>query len=242
MNFRIPQTAQQHTGRPRIHCRKTRRQSSRPLSRLSREPAALTALRNRTRLRRSLYLRIRYRSDRKPIRFSAIGHSHGHSDDRTDSSRLYSATPDGNGSEVISWFAAYGQHTRRKDIPPRHLRLPCRAREGSSIHISAQCDNRYTRAVTDEIYAEVRRMRDNPPRPQELERLKFHAASSLAEVLNLTGPSIMNYHSTAPIRRHYAGWLFRSPATRAIASPTPDIIAEMTGRAILSREKRCGDA
>lgn len=109
------------------------------------------------------------------------------------------------------------------------------SREGSSIHISAQCDNRYTRAVTDEIYAEVRRMRDNPPQGQELERLKFHAASSLAEVLD-SPLSIMNYHSTALIVDMPDGYF--EAQQRAIASLTPDIIAEMTGRYLMGETMR----
>lgn len=58
------------------------------------------------------------------------------------------------------------------------------SREGGYITISAQCDNRYTYALIDEVKAELRRMADCPLSQDELERLRFNVASDLASTLD----------------------------------------------------------
>lgn len=58
------------------------------------------------------------------------------------------------------------------------------SREGGYIMISAQCDNRYTDALVDEVKAELRRMVDCPLSADELDRLRFNVASDLASTLD----------------------------------------------------------
>lgn len=56
--------------------------------------------------------------------------------------------------------------------------------DGSYVTISAQCDNRYTEALIDEVRNELRGMATRPPEPDELSRLRFNAASDLASTLD----------------------------------------------------------
>jgi len=107
--------------------------------------------------------------------------------------------------------------------------------EGSNIHISAQCDNRYARAVRDEINSELRRLRDNPPCGEELERLKFHATSSLVETLD-SPLSIMNYHRTALMVDMPEGYF--EAQQKAISALNPDTIAEMAKRYLPAEQMR----
>lgn len=67
------------------------------------------------------------------------------------------------------------------------------AREGGYISISAQCDNRYTRALIDEVRSELRRMADEPLSQEELRKLKFNVASDLASTLD-SPMTVMDYY------------------------------------------------
>lgn len=100
-------------------------------------------------------------------------------------------------------------------------------REGSYVTVSAQCDCDNTALVIDEIKAEMRRLADNPPQGEELSRLKLHAATSLAEILD-TPASIMGYYAN----RLYVGTpddYFESQQA-AINALSGEIIAEMASR------------
>jgi len=100
-------------------------------------------------------------------------------------------------------------------------------REGSYVTIAAQCDCDNTALVIDEIKAEMRRLADNPPQGEELSRLKLHAATSLAEILD-TPASIMGYYAN----RLYVGTpddYFESQQA-AINALSGEIIAEMASR------------
>ena len=67
------------------------------------------------------------------------------------------------------------------------------SREGSYISISAQCDNRYTSALIDEVRAELRRMANEPLSNEELRKLKFNVASDLASTLD-SPMTVMDYY------------------------------------------------
>ena len=69
------------------------------------------------------------------------------------------------------------------------------SQEGAYLKISAQCDKSFTAAVLDETRNELRRLVTDPPRGEELQRLKLHAQSALAEMLD-TPQSIATYYIT----------------------------------------------
>lgn len=69
----------------------------------------------------------------------------------------------------------------------------CGSLEGSYVGIMARCDKSYAYTVTDEIKKELLLLASEPPRGEELERLKTHLASELAD--NLDSPSkVMQYY------------------------------------------------
>ena len=65
--------------------------------------------------------------------------------------------------------------------------------EGSYISIAAQCDNRYTEALIDEVRSELRRMAEEPLTDEELTKLKFNVASDLASTLD-SPMTVMDYY------------------------------------------------
>lgn len=69
------------------------------------------------------------------------------------------------------------------------------SQEGAYLKISAQCDKSFTDAVLEETRNELRRLVTEPPRGEELQRLKLHAQSALAEMLD-TPQSIATYYIT----------------------------------------------
>lgn len=103
-------------------------------------------------------------------------------------------------------------------------------REGAYMAIAAQCDGRYTDMVLEETAAEMRRMVSEPPGGEELMRLKLHAATSLAEILD----------TPAAIAGYYANRIFvGTPADyfeqqqQAIDALTSDKIAEMAAKYLI---------
>ncbi len=99
--------------------------------------------------------------------------------------------------------------------------------EGSMLNIAAQCDGRSTDTVISEIGAEMRRMVTDPPTGEELRRLKLHASTDLAEILD-TPTSIMGYYAN----RLYVGTPddYFERQQKAIETLSPDIISEMAAR------------
>lgn len=69
------------------------------------------------------------------------------------------------------------------------------SQEGAYLKISAQCDKSFTAAVLEETRNELRRLVTEPPHGEELQRLKLHAQSALAEMLD-TPQSIATYYIT----------------------------------------------
>jgi len=100
-------------------------------------------------------------------------------------------------------------------------------REGSYVVVSAQCDCDSTSLVIDEIGAEMQRLVVEPPTGEELRRLKLHAATNLAEILDTPG-SIMGYYAN----RLYVGTPvdYFEKQQEAINSLSSDLIAEMADK------------
>lgn len=71
--------------------------------------------------------------------------------------------------------------------------------EGSYITISAQCDNRYTHALIDEVRAELNHMADTPLTETELSKLKFNLASDLASTLDTPFNMLEQYELTRTV-------------------------------------------
>lgn len=57
-------------------------------------------------------------------------------------------------------------------------------REGGYVQISAQCDNKYTDALIEEVRNELRGMAERPLSDDEFGRLYFHVSSDLASTLD----------------------------------------------------------
>ncbi len=109
------------------------------------------------------------------------------------------------------------------------------SQEGSYIKIAARCDKSYTATVIDEIKAELERMASNPPEGEELERVRLHAASSLAETLD-SPLAIIGYHANRLTIGTPADYF--NAQQRAIAELTPELIARMSAQYLRPDELR----
>ncbi len=69
----------------------------------------------------------------------------------------------------------------------------CGSLEGSYVGIMARCDKSYAYKVTDEIKKELLLLASQPPQGEELERLKTHLASELADNLD-SASKVMQYY------------------------------------------------
>ncbi|MDE6368920.1 MAG: insulinase family protein, partial [Muribaculaceae bacterium] len=101
------------------------------------------------------------------------------------------------------------------------------ARDGSFITISAQCDNRYTSALIEEVKNELLRMVSEPLSSDELSRLKFNLASDLASTLD-SPMTMMDYYElrrTVGIPNDYF-----EARQKTLASISPEIVCEMSAR------------
>ena len=99
--------------------------------------------------------------------------------------------------------------------------------EGSHAYISAKCDSNFTDKVISEIKAELVRLASDPPRGEELERLRMHAYVSLLEILD-TPKSIMDYYRTMLIAGTPADYLERQ--LKGITGLSSDVISEMASK------------
>lgn len=93
--------------------------------------------------------------------------------------------------------------------------------------ISALCDKSFTDRVVSEISDELRRLVSNPPAGEELERLKRHAMTELAEILD-NPTNVMNYYITRLLVGIPANY-FESQQRELIAL-TPEVISTMASR------------
>lgn len=99
------------------------------------------------------------------------------------------------------------------------------SREGSYVSISAQCDNRYTSALIDEVRAELRRMADEPLSADEIHKLKFNVASDLASTLD-SPMSIMDYYELQRTVGTPADYFYARQET--VKHITPEIICDLS--------------
>ncbi len=107
--------------------------------------------------------------------------------------------------------------------------------DGGYISINSQQDPAYTRAVIDETYAEINRLRDTLLPADELERLRNHALSEAATVLD-TPLSISEYRMcefTEGMPHDYYHTL-----QQQIHSITPEVIRDMARRYLHPSEAR----
>lgn len=102
-------------------------------------------------------------------------------------------------------------------------------REGSMLEIQAQCDARYVDRVIDETRLEIKRLADDPPHGDELERLRLHAWSQLAAATD-SAFGVLDYYITR-LKVGTPSDYFKKQLD-AIGALSPDKIAEVTSRYI----------
>ena len=96
--------------------------------------------------------------------------------------------------------------------------------EGAYIEIDAQCDAKYVDKVIEETIKEIRNLRHNPPRGNELERLRLHAWSSLATAADSAFGTLEHY--ITHLRVGTPEGYFENQL-QAIASLSPETIARV---------------
>lgn len=96
--------------------------------------------------------------------------------------------------------------------------------DSAAVNIQAQCRSENIGEVAEEIRKELKLLRENPPHGAELERLKLFAMTSLVETLD-SPMSISGYRQLELVTGTPADYF--EAQQRAIASLTPDTIAEM---------------
>lgn len=100
-------------------------------------------------------------------------------------------------------------------------------REGAYMEIGAQCDRSYVEQVIEETAKEIMQLRVNPPRGDELRRLKLYAWTNLAAAADSAFGTLDHYITRLMVgtpRDYFAEQL------RCIEALTPERIAEMAGR------------
>ncbi len=96
--------------------------------------------------------------------------------------------------------------------------------EGASMRVSAQCDKANVEQVIDETRAEIISLATDPPRGDELHRLKLNAWTALAATVD-SPLSMMNYYVTALDVGTGVDYFGRQ--LRVIETLTPDDIARV---------------
>ena len=93
--------------------------------------------------------------------------------------------------------------------------------------VSALCDKSYTEQVVAEISEELRRLAANPPEGEELSRLKLHAMTDLAEMLD-NPANVMSYYITQLLVGTPADYF--AAQQQALRALSPEIISDMAAR------------
>lgn len=101
------------------------------------------------------------------------------------------------------------------------------SREGAYMEIGAQCDRNYVEQVIDETAKEIELLRSEPPRADELQRLKLYAWTSLAAAADSAFGTLDHY-----ITRLMVGTPdnYFAEQMQRVAALTPDRISEIAGR------------
>lgn len=100
-------------------------------------------------------------------------------------------------------------------------------RTASYVAIEAECDNSFVDAVLDETAREMLLLRTEPPRGEELERLRMHMSTDAIKTLD-SPASIMSYYQTK-VSVGLPDTYF-ADQQRVIANLTPDLIADAAAR------------
>ncbi|MBD5219439.1 MAG: insulinase family protein [Bacteroidales bacterium] len=93
--------------------------------------------------------------------------------------------------------------------------------------VSALCDKSSTEQVVAEISEELRRLAANPPEGEELSRLKLHAMTDLAEMLD-NPANVMSYYITQLLVGTPVDYF--AAQQQALRALTPEIISDMAAR------------
>lgn len=99
--------------------------------------------------------------------------------------------------------------------------------DGSYVNITAKCDRTYADAVIEEIGKELKRLATEPPRGEELERLRIYLATSLAGLLD-SPAKVSGYYSTARLVGTPPDYFDRQ--FKEIMAMTPESIADMADK------------
>lgn len=99
--------------------------------------------------------------------------------------------------------------------------------DGAYIQISAETDNRHVERLIEEVRYELRRMATEPPRGEELERLRQHALSAQATTLD-SPLNIIDHYVTAVVSGMPDGYF--NARQKTIEALTSEKIAEMAER------------
>lgn len=103
----------------------------------------------------------------------------------------------------------------------------------SFITVSSQCDNRYTRAVVEEIGKEMERLRQEPIGKEELERLKSYMLCDLARTLD-TPFSIAEYYTTMIAYQFPKGYF--DDQVSILQQITPEKLMEMARKYLVPEQ------
>lgn len=99
--------------------------------------------------------------------------------------------------------------------------------DGSFVSIASECDNRYTAALIDETRRELTRLASDPPRGEELMRLRQAMSSSLLETLE-SPLSVADFYATMTVAGIPAGYF--DAKAKLLTHLTPEIIADVAAR------------
>lgn len=99
--------------------------------------------------------------------------------------------------------------------------------DGAYIQISADTDNRHVERLIEEVRHEIKRMATEPPRGEELERLRQHALSAQAATLD-SPLNIIDHYVTAVVSGMPDGYF--NARQKTIEALTSGKLAEMAER------------
>ena len=99
--------------------------------------------------------------------------------------------------------------------------------DGSYITINAQCDNRHTEALIEEVRKELTDMVRRPLDESELDRLRFNVASDLASTLD-SPMTMMDYYELNLTVGTPADYF--EARRKTLADITPEKVCEMAGK------------
>ncbi len=113
------------------------------------------------------------------------------------------------------------------------------SREGAYMEIGAQCDRSYVEQVIEETAKEMSGLCTDPPRGEELERLKLHAWTALASAADSAFGTLDHYITGLMVgmpENYFADQM------RCVASLTSERIVEIAGRYLDPEQLRVATA